>query len=66
MLAFLRQNIIPYQIGVACLKLKETFHHPPNIDPLVIIQKSRQVLENYLGTSMTCHQVPQDRNFVCF
>ncbi|KAH3843434.1 hypothetical protein DPMN_116953 [Dreissena polymorpha] len=37
-----------------------------NIDPLVIVQKSRQVFEDYLGTKMPCQKLLQDRNCVLF
>ncbi|KAH3865037.1 hypothetical protein DPMN_028075 [Dreissena polymorpha] len=39
---------------------------PQNIVPLVIIQKSRQVLEHYLSTRMPCQLVLHGRNVVVF
>ena len=36
---------------------------PQNIDPVVTVQRSREVLEDYLMTSMLCKPVLQNRNF---
>ncbi|KAH3737453.1 hypothetical protein DPMN_044046 [Dreissena polymorpha] len=65
MLAFLMRNIHHFRTIRCCLPEAEG-DFSQNIDPLVIVQKSRQVLEYYLSTSRPCQPVLQDRNCVLF
>ncbi|KAH3860754.1 hypothetical protein DPMN_023675 [Dreissena polymorpha] len=57
-LASLRQNI-HHSLPIRCCLPEAEGDFPQNIDPLVIIQKSRQVLKYYISTSMPSQPVLQ-------
>ena len=50
-------------LPIRCCLFEAEGDFPQNIDTLVTVKKSRQVLEDYLMTSKPCKHVLQDRNF---
>ena len=61
MLAPLMQNM-HHPLPIRCCLFEAKGDFPQNMNPVATVKKSREVVEDYLMTTMPCKPVLQDKN----